>query len=144
MTKISTGRVLLNLWRTDWDAMVSFPRPRAVRLSLRRFQHGSAAEAEIDLDGERYVLFGPEGPTTGPLSELVQALTTAARASAKAAASRQAILRARPTVVNWPVALAILVGAILLIAITTLVTLRVQGEPKPTRLDTIPPMPGER
>jgi hypothetical protein len=144
VTEIATGRVLLDLWGTDWDAAASFPRPRGVRLSLRRYHHGGAAEAEIDLDGGCYVLFGTEDPTTGPLGELVEALTAAARASAAAAGPRRAIPRARPTARNWLVALAILVGAILLIAIATIVTLRVQGEPEPTRLDTIPHIPGER
>jgi hypothetical protein len=144
VTEIATGRVLLDFWRTDWDAIVSFPRPRTVGLSLRRYRDGGAAEAEIDLAGERYVLFGPKGTTAGPLGELAEALTTAARASAMATAPRQAMIRARPSARNWLVALAILVGAILLIAVATVVTLRVQGEREPTRLDTIPSMPGER
>jgi hypothetical protein len=141
--EIASGRVLLDLWGTDWDAWPSFPRPRTVRLSFRRYHFGGGAEAELELAPDRYTLFGSSGPTVGPLRGLPQALEDAAAARAVAAAPpRPAIPRPRPTARKWLVALLILVGALVVIAVATLVTLRLQGQPAPPKLDTIPPMPG--
>jgi hypothetical protein len=39
------------------------------------------------------------------------------------------------------VALLILLGAVTAIAVATWITLRLQGEPAPPRLDKVPPMP---
>jgi hypothetical protein len=140
---IATGRVLLDLWGTDWDAWPSFPRPRTVRLSFRRYHFGGAAEAELELGRDRYTLFESSGLTVGPLRDLPRALEDAARRVVAEAPPRQMIPPPRPTARNWLVALLILVGALALIAVATLVTLRLQGQSPPPKLDTIPPMPGK-
>jgi hypothetical protein len=83
-----------------------------------------------------------------PLVALADA-AAAARAACddpSAGAGRRTLSMPPPglTARNWLVALAILAGAVSLIAVATLVTLRVQGDQEPRRLDTIPPMPSER
>ena len=140
--EIATGRVLLDLWGTDWDAWPTFPRAGTVRLSFRRYHVGGGAEVEIELAPERYILFEQSGAVTGPLGDLPEVLEAASRRAAAAAGPRPMIARPRPTARNWLVALLILLGTAGLIAAATLITLRVQGDPAPQRLDTIPPMPG--
>jgi len=146
VTEIATGRVLLDLWGTDWDGpWPRFPRRGAVRLSLRRYHFGGGAEAEIELAPERYVLF--EGPraTFGPLRDLPKVLEDASRRRPPAGqgiVGRPEIAPLRATGRNWLVALLILVGALAAIAAATWITVRLQGAPAPQRLDTIPAMPG--
>jgi len=48
----------------------------------------------------------------------------------------------RVTARSWGIALLIALGAIVLIAAGTAISLRLQGEAPPRKLDTIPPMPG--
>ncbi len=144
VTEIATGHVLLDLWGTDWDAAISFPRSRTVRLSFRRYHFGGAADAEIDLDSQRYVIFGRSGATGGPLAGLPEALDDAAHIAAAQAGPRPVVAETRPTARNWLVALRILAGTLGLIAAATIITLRIQGEPPPQKLDTIPPMPGQQ
>ena len=142
VTEIATGRVLLDLWGTDWDAWPTFPRAGTVRLSFRRYHFGGSAEVEIELAPERYILFEGAGAVTGPLRDLPEALEAASRRAAAAAPPRPMIAPPRVTARSWLVALLILVGTLGLIAAATLITLKVQGDPAPPRLDTIPPMPG--
>ena len=141
VTEIATGRVMLDLWGTDWDAVVSFPRRRAVRLSFRRYHFGGGAEAEIELAPDRYVLIERAGATFGTLHDLPQALEDASRRAVAEAPPRVMIPPRRPTLRNGLVALLIVAGALALIAAGTLITLRLKGEPAPQRLDTVPPMP---
>jgi hypothetical protein len=138
--EVATGRVLLDLWGTDWDAWPSFPRRQAVRLRLRRYR-GGGAQVELELAPERYILLEGEGATFGPLGELPEALEAASRRGAAEAPPRPAIAPPRPTARNWLVALLILIGTLALIAVATLVTLRLEGGRPPPKLDTIPPMP---
>jgi hypothetical protein len=142
--EIATGRVLLDLWGTDWDASVSFPNRATIRLSLRRYHFGGGAEAEIDLAADRYTVFGRRGATSGPLVQLPAALETEARLEAAEAPPRPKIAPSRPTAWNWFVALLILLAALLTIALATMLSLYFQPEPAKQKLDTIPPMPSVR
>jgi hypothetical protein len=140
VTEIAMGRVLLDLWGTDWDASPSFPRPGAVRLGFRRYHVGGHAEAEIDLAPERYILIESSGSTSGPLDKLPQALEQASRRTA--ASPRPLSAPRRPAARSWLVALLILGGALAAIAAATWITMRLEGERPRQRLDTIPAMPG--
>jgi hypothetical protein len=140
--EIATGRVLVDLWGTDCDAVVSFPRSRTVHLSLRRYHFGGGAEVEIDLADERYYLSEPSGSTGGPLSQLREALDVPSPDSAAGTARRPPIANPRPTARSWGVALLILLGAFGLIAAATMITLHFEQGPQPRKLDRIPPMPG--
>ena len=82
-----------------------------------------------------------------PLAALAEAVTaTRAACHDPPAAARRTLSMPPPglTARNWLVALAILAGAVILIAVATIVTLRIQGDREPPMLHTIPPMPGER
>lgn len=149
VTEIATGRVLLDLWGTDWDASVSYPRRQTVHLNFRRYHHGGGADVEIELQPERYVLQERGGGVTfGPLETLPTALEQASRravpdglpAAPPSPAPLSPASRAGRRVV---MVLAILLGASALIAVATLTTLRLQGEPATQTLDVIPPMPGQ-
>jgi len=140
VVEVTSHRVLLDLHGTDWDAVVSFPRGRTVHLSFRRHHFGGGAEVEIELDGERYILFEHGGATFGPLADLPSALEAASQRAA-AEAPRPPVGRRRTTPRSVLVALLILVGALAAIAIGTLTTLALQGEPPAQKLDKIPPMP---
>jgi hypothetical protein len=75
VTDLATGRVVLDLWNTDWDATVSFPRDRCVRLGFRRYRHAGALAVEIDLVRESYrVLFPSSDPPALPEAPLGAAL----------------------------------------------------------------------
>ncbi len=140
VTEIATGRVLLDLWGTDWDGpWPSFPRRGAVRLSLRRYHFGGVAEVEIELAPERYVLIEGAGATFGPLRDLPKALEDASR---RGHPPRRETAPLRATGRSWLVAGLILAGALAAIAAATWITIRLQGHPAPQRLDTIPAMPG--
>jgi hypothetical protein len=142
--EIATGRVLLDLWGSDWDAGIRFPRGGVVHLSMRRYHFGGGAEVEIALAGNLYTLFDRQGTTSGPLAELPVALEAAARREAATAPARPKIAYSRPTARNWFVALLIFVGALLLIAAATALSLHFQPASQKQKLDTIPAMPGNR
>ncbi len=83
---VATGRILLDLWNTDWDAAVSFPGAGQVDLGLRRYNGVGRFQVGIDLTTGRFTL--SEGPTTpstiGPIGELPPALEAASRRAGEA------------------------------------------------------------
>ncbi len=137
--EVASGRVLLDLWGTDWDAWPSFPRAGTVRLSFRRYHFGGRRGRARTRARERYVLYEGAGGDLGPLADLPQALEDPRRGRPRSAAPTRRTWRGPPR--SWLVALLILAGAAGLIAAATLVTLRLQGDAAAQRLDTIPPMP---
>jgi hypothetical protein len=116
VTEIETGRVLLDLWNTDWDAEVSFPAERRVTLELRRHHAGGHCRASLDLATDQFAIFEytPGPPTLGALAELAPALEAASRRSS-AQVSRTAGTPRRIGRRQLLVALAILVGALIAI-----------------------------
>lgn len=83
--EIATGRVLLDLWGTDWDANVSFPRARIVHLFLRRYRRGGVLAVDLDLARETYQIVletGHEGKRPeAPLQGLAAGLEAASARS---------------------------------------------------------------
>ena len=143
VVEIATGRVLLDLFGTDYDAAVGFPRSRTLRLSVQRYHHGGGTIVEIDAAADRYTLFERSGTTSGPLPDLRRALDDATRRLAASAAPPPGVAETRPRRRTRPGA-RLLAGALALIAGATLITLRFGREPTPQQLDTIPAMPGGR
>jgi hypothetical protein len=143
VVEIATGRVLLDLWGSDWDATIDFPRPRTVKLNMRRYHFGGALDAEIALADEQYRLKGRAHTSSGPLSELAQALERVSKELATQAGTRPLIEAPRVTARSWMIALLIAVGAFAAIAAATVITLRMQGEPPRQKLDTVPSIKGE-
>lgn len=63
--EVATGRVVLDLWETDWDAAMSFPGDQQVRIHFRRYHAGGALSVELNLARDTYQILhepGHEGP----------------------------------------------------------------------------------
>ncbi len=139
--EIATGRVLLDLWGTDWDADVSFPRERAVRLGFRRYHVGGSLDAEIDLGQSRYTIEERPGENShGPLADMPSALEAASRRAAAAVPPRLTITPVRASPRSYAVALLILIGALIAIAGATFLVEHFRPPPV-QKLDRIPPVP---
>lgn len=86
----ATGRVLLDLWGTDWDATVSFPSARKVYLFLRRYRRGGVLAVDLDLARETYRIVlesNHEGPRSeAPLNDIAAGLEEASIRSCGSAA----------------------------------------------------------
>jgi hypothetical protein len=160
---VASGRILLDLWSTDWDAEASFPIERSVALSLRRYHYGGGCQALLYLakdgpakDGlgnDGFVVFEdtPAPPTRGPLIAIGPAIEAAARLSSAEAprAARAPHGAGMPLGARTPrrvgprqllVALAILIGALAAIGTISFVVVRLNPEP-PQKLSTVPDMP---
>ena len=137
----ASRRILLDLWNTDWDAEVSFPRPRAVALQLRRYAAPkSAFFAELDLTTNEFLLLddGFEPPARGHLEDLRSALERASSRTTHAGRDERRKLRSGPK--QWFVAVCILAAALVAIAAITAVVLTLS--PSPTRkVLPLPAMP---
>jgi hypothetical protein len=128
-----SGRVLLDLWGSDWDAEVAFPAPATSRLALRRFRTGASALIDIDVAGDRFVPVVPPGsaaPPALPLAALPAWLD--GRPAAPAAPPRP-----RGAFAAWRSALLILVVAAAAIAAGSWWTLQ-RGAPATQRFDPPP------
>ncbi|CAN5307567.1 hypothetical protein BH10PSE13_BH10PSE13_22290 [soil metagenome] len=137
VSEIATGRILLDLWGSDWDAIADFPRANVVRLGLESYRSRICFDVEIDLATGLYTVEGL--PESGP----VQALPTLLeRESDVAYATRipsQPVI-ARTTPRSYGVAALILVGTLAAIAAASYLTIRLSPAP-PQKLDTMPAMP---
>jgi hypothetical protein len=139
VTALRTGRTLLDLRGTDWDAVVTFPRGQAVRLDLSSYRHGGARRLEIDLATGRYTV---EGCGESGAIAALPALFEAEGLMAYGDAGRfLPPARPRATARNYGVALLIFIGALLAIAGATFATLRLSPGPSPHKLDRVPTMP---
>ncbi|MDB5412300.1 MAG: hypothetical protein JWR10_635 [Rubritepida sp.] len=141
--EIASGRVVLDLWNTDWDATVEFPGSRRVRLDLRRFHEGGSVSAELDLARGTYrIVSDPAGPEA-PLAGIAQGLENAARiAAANSGAgwiSRYAAPIKPHPLAAWRAALLILAGAIVAIGGATYLSIP-STPPERTPLSTVPGM----
>lgn len=144
---VPNGRVVLDLWNTDWDATVGFPGPRRVTLSLQRYHEGGALAAELDLERGTYRIvseYGREGPLPeAPLSGIVAGLEESARRSVVAGGwmVQPPLVVPKPWAA-WRTALVILVGAAVAITGIGVIAYRKEQYDKahrpPGRLDTVP------
>jgi len=78
---VATGRVLLDLWNTDWDAVVSFPADRRVAMDMRRYngQGRFAVSMDTEQDCFEVVVDASGPPIVGPIAGLAAALEDASR-----------------------------------------------------------------
>lgn len=138
----ATGRVLLDLWGTDWDASLGFDTPGQVWLGLRRYRGPGAWTLVLDLDAGTGTLTGADraaaaSPQTFPLAE------AGARLEAASAAMRAALLPEVPPrpgrFAAWRMALLILVLACAAIAGLTWMSL--PAKPPTQTLDKLPEFP---
>jgi hypothetical protein len=139
--EVASGRILLDLWGTDWDAEAAFPTERCVALDLRRYHLGGHCQVLLHLAKDGFVIFEstPGPPTGGPIAAIVPAMEAAARRSGvQPPRAFQAPRQVGPR--QLLVALAILVGALAAIGMISFVAVRFAQEPPP-KLSTIPTMP---
>jgi hypothetical protein len=119
--EIGSGRILLDLWGTDWDATVSFREVGLVRLDCRRYHAGGGLAVVLDVARGCYQItldsrLGGTLPEQ-PIEDVAQGLETASRRVAQSlgAEGRGFPVPPRP-LAAWRTALLILAGALILIA----------------------------
>lgn len=129
---VPSGRVVLDLWNTDWDADISFPAPRRVRLAFRRYHEGGALSAVLDLERGTYQVvseYGYEGPRPeAPLAGIVAGLEEAAARTVTASGwtAQKPFIQPNPWAA-WRVALVIFVAAFAVIGAGAYLTERYQA-----------------
>ena len=139
LAEVATGRILLDLWGTDWDAVASFPQDWSVRLALRSYRSGAGLSVELDCKAGRFAI---EGRTeAGPIDQLPAMLAQMAAGAARRAGATRPRIERRALPRAYGVALLILLGALLAIAAATLATLRFSPSLPPQVLDRVPAMP---
>jgi hypothetical protein len=144
---VPTGRVVLDLWNTDWDAEVDFPASRRVRLGFRRYHEGGALSAVLDLARGTYQVtseYGNDGPRPeAPLAGIVAGLEQSAARTVTASGW----IARKPYIVPKPwgawrmglVVFVIFVGAFVAIGGAAYLTERYKAaHRKPPMLDTVP------
>jgi hypothetical protein len=129
VTDIASGRVVLDLWGTDWDATIAWPGNRRVSLDFRRYHFSGHLTIELDLENDIYRIVREPGATaelpTGPLSEAANAMEASGRRVAAWAAKHNVSRPVRDTFgkphpfAAWRTALVILLVAVILIAVAT-------------------------
>lgn len=125
---LAGGRTVLDLWGTDWDAVVTFPEPRSVRLALRRYRHSGGWTVVINLASETYQIVSEPGSQSplppGKLEEIAPALDAATdRADAFFRRGQPVPVHPRASgrhaFAAWRTALQLLLGALAAIAALT-------------------------
>ncbi|WP_299506992.1 hypothetical protein [Cypionkella sp.] len=143
VTDITSGRVVLDLWNTDWDVTVNYPANRRLSLDFRRYHFSGNLTIELDLDTDRYRIIrepGGDNLPSGPLQEAAAAMEESGRRTAKFAVARP-VFNDRPNpFAAWRPALVILLGALALIAAATFLSLHFSDDHanKPQLLRQIP------
>jgi len=138
VAEIATGRVLLDLWGSDWDAIADFPRAHVVRLALESYRSRACFTVEIDLATGMYTVEG--SPHSGPVQALPAFLERESEAAyAVRVPSTPGIARSTPR--SYGVAALILIGTLAAIAVASYLTIRLTPAPPPQKLDSVPAMP---
>jgi hypothetical protein len=142
--EIATGRVVLDLWGTDWDVVVFFREDGRTRLTCRRCHVGVGLSVVLDVARGCYqiTLDSSSGGTLPeqPLDDLAKGLEAASRRAARVAGAEDRTIPIQPHLLAaWRVALLILVGAAILIAGASYVSVRLAA--KPAQWTRIPPVP---
>jgi hypothetical protein len=143
--EVATGRVLLDLWNTDWDCEPSFPRERCVNLGLRRYRSRITLRAMLDLASDSFTIDGldPWPPSHGSLANIAPALEAASRLAMASPTPHGAHHGEAPRRVGprqLVVALLILIGTLATIGVVSFVAIRLHPDP-PQKLTPLPKMP---
>jgi hypothetical protein len=136
---VPTGRVVLDLWRTDWDATVDFTGPRRVWLSFRRYHGGGAFAAELDLARGTWRLPSEPDRAEAPLADIVAGLEEAFRV--RSAGDRwigPTIAPEPKRIPAWRMVLMVLGVMIGVIAVSLFIALYLTPPPKRPVLDRVP------
>jgi len=140
VTDLPSGRVVLNLWGSDWDATPSYPRPRTVRLNMERFHFGGWLIVEIDLEADTYrIVEGAnlDGPlSAAPLAGVADGLEAWWVRFAETAPGRPMI--APKPWAAWRTALVILGVAVAVIGVAGVIAFQQESHPAKPPLATVP------
>ena len=138
--EVATGRVVLDLWGTDWDSEPSFPRERCVSLALRRYCSRTQLRVVLDLARDSFTIHEQDlqPPSLGPLAEIAPALEAASRRAPPSAAQHGAPRRIGPR--QLVVAVLILIGTLATIGAVSFVVVLLHPEP-PRKQTPLPKMP---
>jgi hypothetical protein len=141
----ATGRILCDLFGSDWEANTSFPHDRQVWLGLRRYRSPGHLFADFDLAANRYRIAlrsldkpEEEGPL-GDISERLEFWWQRATALASANAPGRAPVPSPGPFAAWRTALVILIGALAAIAVLTY--LSVTYDIDPPHVPAVPHIP---
>jgi hypothetical protein len=138
--EITSGRVLVDLWGTDWNATVTFREVGRVTLGCRRYHAGGTLSVVLDVARGCYQI--TLDPAQGgalpeqPIDSIAQGLEAASRRATQGALSFS--ITPRP-MAAWRAALLILLGALAFIAVASYIS--VQTASKPMSLPLIPHVP---
>lgn len=144
---MSSGSSVLDLWDTDWDAGVTFPAQRQVRLNLRRYRSGCCATVDLDLARNLYRISDPSNWARHPAAEQSPLANLAVALDAWCQATTESAERAAPAAATspmkpawaWRTVTLILIGASLAIAAGAYWSQHSVAAPKPV-LNTVPAM----
>jgi hypothetical protein len=154
--EVATGRILLDLWNTDWDAEPSFPHERCVSLALRRYRSRIQLRALLDLAHNTFTIDeqDPHPPLLGPLAEIAPALEAASLRAAPSNDEAPPLRRAAPSATHRGtprpigphqllVAALILIGALATIGAISFLVVHLHPRP-PQQLTPLPKPPPAR
>jgi len=146
----ASGRVVLDLWNSDWDASISYPGNRRVALDFRRYHFSGDLAIELDLENDTYRITREPGGTgglpSGPLAEAAEAMEASGRRVAEFAAMQN---RGRPVwnpnegqgpFAAWRTALIIFFVAAVLIGVAAALSMNFAPRPEaePALIRAIP------
>ncbi|HEY4125266.1 MAG TPA: hypothetical protein VGM36_11675 [Rhizomicrobium sp.] len=123
--EIASGRVLLDLWGTDWDAAVFFREVGRVRLECRRFHLGGGLSVVLDVARGCYqITLDPAHGGVLPEQSLDGIAEGLEAASRHTAPPGQARFTPPHPLAAWRAAVFILLGALILIAAASYMSVR--------------------
>jgi hypothetical protein len=146
VTDLASGKIVLDLWNTDWDAVPSFPANRRLRLECRRYHVGGGLAVELDLARGTYRIFVgsshqdplPEAPLAG-IAQGMEAASRKVAGTVAVARGHGASIEVTPlhALAAWRTALLMLVGALVLMALVAFLAMH-YASATPQKLDTVP------
>lgn len=143
--ELASGRTLLDLWGTDWDATVSFREVGRVQLDCRRYHAGGGLSVVLDVARGCYQIalhpsFGGTLPEQ-PIDGVAEGLEAASRRVTRSLGAQGRGLPVSPhPLTAWRAALLILLGALILIAGASFLSVHLGSPPGRATLSHVPPL----
>ena len=141
----ASGRVLLDLWGTDWDATVFFHEVGRVQLDCRRYHAGGGLSVVLDVARGCYQItlhpgLGGTLPEQ-PIDGVAEGLEAASRRVTRSLGAQGRSFPVAPhPLAAWRTALVILLGALVLIAGASFLTVHLGSPLRRATLSQVPPL----
>lgn len=141
----ASGRILLDLWGTDWDATVFFHEVGRVQLDCRRYHAGGGLSVVLDVarGGYQITLHPGLGGTLPeqPIDGVAEGLEAASRrVTRRLGAQGRPFPIAPHPLAAWRTALFILLGALILIAGASFLSVHLGSPRGRATLSQVPPL----